>query len=578
MTGQRPAWGAWPEVDGRWSLRLWAPGHDAVTAVVDGAETAMTATGDGWFEATVPGEAGSEYLFVLPDGLRAPDPASRRQRHDVHGPSLLTRPVEGPTWAGRPWEEAVIQEIHVGTFTAEGTYRAAIAHLKDMADIGFTAVELMPLAQFAGDRGWGYDGVLAYAPHPIYGTPDDLRAFVAAAHDVGLMVFIDVVMNHFGPEGAYLHPIAPEFFDEERHTPWGAAIDFTQPPVRRFFIENAIYWIREFGFDGIRFDAIDSINDPSDPDLMVEIAREIRATFPDRQIHLATEDERNITYLHERGEDGSVPLHTAEWNDDFHNAAHVVASGEHEGYYKPYKDNPVGLMARTLAEGFSHQGENGRGVDSTGQPPTAFVDFLQNHDQIGNRAFGERLQALTDHDTLEALTAILLLSPHIPLMFMGEEYGETRPFTFFAGFEGDLAKAVRDGRRAEFAHFQDFDTDPEQLPDPIARSSVEASRIDRSRRETPEGRAALERTRHLLALRQMHVVPYLAGTGGKSGRVLECRDRALAIDWRLNGALLQLRANFGSGEVDLPGAEGDEIHSTAHPGHTHWARHWILTE
>jgi maltooligosyltrehalose trehalohydrolase len=571
MTGDpRPAWGPVQADDGRWRFRLWAPGVESLTLRLGDRELPMQAGADGWFSIVTEAEAGDRYAFVLPDGLVVADPASRQQAEDVHGPSVLTPPAAPAFWPGRPWEEAVIYELHLGTFTDEGTCRAAIAELPALAELGFTAIEIMPLAQFGGDRGWGYDGVLPYAPHPAYGTPDDLRALVAAAHDAGLMVLLDVVYNHFGPDGNYLHAYAPDFFDADRHTPWGAGIDYTKAPVRRFFIDNALYWLREFGFDGLRLDAIDHIRDASSPELLEELAREVRAALPDRQVHLTTEDNRNITRLHERADDGSVPLYSGEWNDDFHNAAHVAATGETEGYYEAYAADPWHHFGTALADGYSIRGENGRGEPSGHLPPAAFVDFLQNHDQVGNRALGERLTELADPAMLEALTAILLLSPHIPLMFMGDEYAETRPFLFFAGFEGDLARAVTEGRRKEFVGFTAFGG--ETVPDPIARSTFEASRLDRSRKETPEGRAALDRTRRLLALRAQHIVPRLAGAT-HGGELLMAEDGALAVDWVLDGAVLSLRANLKGGDATLPPAEGIEIHRCGTPGSGPWVSH-----
>ena len=356
--------------------------------------------------------------------------------------------------------------------------------LAALAEAGFTAVELMPVAQFAGSRGWGYDGVLPFAPHPAYGTPDDLRAFVDAAHGVGLMVFLDVVYNHFGPQGCPLPQIAPAFFHPERETPWGVAIAYERPAVRRYFIENALHWLEDYRMDGLRFDAADHIRDTdSDEEILVEIAREIRARYPDRQVHLTTEDNRNITRLHP-WEGGRPLLHTAEWNDDLHNVAHVIATGETEGYYVDFAKDRWGKYARALAEGFAYQGEPSphaggvpRGEASAHQPPLAFLDFLQNHDQIGNRAFGERLTTLAAPAMVRALTAMLLLSPHVPLLFMGQEWGETRPFVFFTDFEGKLADAVREGRRHEFRHFAAF-AEPAaraHIPDPNDPTSFEAS-------------------------------------------------------------------------------------------------------
>ncbi|WP_299362877.1 malto-oligosyltrehalose trehalohydrolase [uncultured Paracoccus sp.] len=581
MTADRYTWGAVPRAGtDQWSLRLWAPDADAVAVSIGGADHPMRAaegsahTGDpGWFTLDVAAPSGTAYAFVMPDGLAVPDPAARRQENGVHGPSLLTPPRMCRGWCDRPWEEAVIYELHVGTFTEAGTFRAAAAEFSRLAALGFTAIEIMPVAQFAGDRGWGYDGVLPYAPHPAYGTPDDLAAMVETAHDHGLIVLLDVVYNHFGPDGNYLHAYAERFFDAARQTPWGAGIDYTRRPVRRFFIENALYWLGEFGFDGLRLDAIDQIVDPSEPELLVEMAGELRARLPGCPVHLTTEDNRNVTHLHER-RDGVVVGYTAEWNDDFHNAAHVLATGETEGYYAAFASDPLGQFGRALAEGFAFQGEDGRGEPSAHLPPVAFVDFLQNHDQTGNRARGERLISLTDADTLEALGAIHLLSPHIPLMFMGEEYGETRPFLFFAGFEGDLAAAVREGRRREFAGFTGFEGTGVDVPDPIDRQVMEASRLDPSRRDSPAGQGVQDRVRRLLDLRRTRIVPHLRRAGGYTGTVLKAADGVLAVDWRLGDALLQLRAAFPGAPRDMLPAAGVELHRTA-PGAAATAVHFL---
>ncbi|MGP1356194.1 alpha-amylase family glycosyl hydrolase, partial [Roseicyclus sp.] len=312
MSTEPYAWGAVPAGNGRWRFRLWAPGVGRLTLRLGTREVAMEAEDGGWFSTLAEAVEGEAYAYLLPDGRTVPDPAARRQAGDVHGPSLLTPPRAPAPWAGRPWEEAAILELHVGTFTEEGTFRAAIGELDRLAALGITAIELMPLAQFGGDRGWGYDGVLPYCPHGVYGSPDDLAALIDAAHERGLMVLLDVVYNHFGPDGNYLPAYAPAFFDQGRHTPWGAGIDYTRGPVRRFFIENALCWLGEFGFDGLRLDAIDQIADPSEPELLVELAREVRTRLPGRHIHLTTEDNRNVTHLHER-EGGRVALHTAEW-------------------------------------------------------------------------------------------------------------------------------------------------------------------------------------------------------------------------------------------------------------------------
>lgn len=576
MPDRLPDWGAIRLPDGRVRFRLWAPDCAGLTLRLMGSDLPMEPVGDGWFERAAEAPESASYAFVLPDGRVVPDPAARRQEWDVHGPSLVTSSGHDwqTDWRGRSWEEAVICELHIGTFTPEGTFRAAIERLDALADTGFTAIEIMPVAQFAGDRGWGYDGVLPYAPHPAYGTPDDLRALVDAAHARGLMVLLDVVWNHFGPDGNHLHAYAEAFFDAARHTPWGAGIDYTKPPVRRFFIDNAVYWLTEFRFDGLRLDAIDQIRDPSRPELLVDLAQAVRARITDRPVHLTTEDNRNVTHLHERPS-GAVTLYTAEWNDDMHNSAHVLATGEGDAYYRPFADDPSRHLARALAEGFAFQGPE-RGAPSAHLPPTAFVDFLQNHDQTGNRALGERLVTLSDPATHDALTAILLLSPHIPLMFMGEDWGETRPFLFFADFAGDLGRAVTEGRRREFADFPAFAGHTGDIPDPVDPATWQASRLDWARRDSPEGREARAKVRHLLRLRRERIVPHLAGAGGHSGTVPEAGAGRIAVDWTLDGVRLAVRANLGDSAVDLPPAEGDLLHlAGAAPGAPRSAAHYI---
>ncbi len=576
MTGEldwASNWGARLNGDGGARFRIWAPGTETLSLQLNGRTVPMERDGGGWFEHHAQDvQAGTPYAYVLPDGLAVPDPASRAQAGDVHGPSLLTDPESyrwrNTDWQGRPWEETVLYELHIGTFTPEGTFRAAIERLPHLAALGITAVEIMPVAQFAGNRGWGYDGVLLYAPHRAYGSPDDMKAFVDAAHGLGLMVLLDVVYNHFGPDGNYLPALAPDFFHLERRTPWGGAIAYEKEPVRRFFVENALYWLHDFHLDGLRFDAVDHIHDEADPEILVEFAQSIRAAFPGRHIHLTTEDNRNVTNLHERDSENRVPLYTAEWNDDFHNVAHVVASGETDAYYEDFAAEPLRLLARASAEGFAYQGEisihgenKPRGYPSAHQPPSAFVDFLQNHDQVGNRALGDRLILLSRETKLRVLQAMLLLSPHIPLLFMGEEWGEVRPFYFFTDFHGELAKAVREGRRREFAKFPAFDTEDEQkqIPDPNAEQTFNASKIDWHRQDTDKGADWLAFTKRLLALRHEHIVPLVKAGGAHSGRVLKAEKDVIAVDWRLGASLLQLRATFSEGPHEVPPVDGRVI-------------------
>ncbi|GHA18221.1 malto-oligosyltrehalose trehalohydrolase [Devosia pacifica] len=570
-------WGTRRLDDGRMLFRLWGSAGEEISLRINGQDHPARPDADGWFEWTLDTIApGTHYSFILPDGMEVADPAARAQAGDVHGPSVVVDPDsyvwQNPDWRARPWEETVYYELHIGTFTPEGTFLAAIDKLSHLKQLGINTIEIMPVGQFAGNRGWGYDGVLIYAPHNVYGTPDDLRALIDAAHGLGLNVVLDVIYNHFGPDGNYLSLYAPDFFHPERHTPWGGAIAYERAPVRDFFIDNAIYWLEEFRLDGLRFDAIDHIRDDSEPELLVEAARRIRAKFPDRNIHLTTEDNRNITTLHTRDENGGIPLFSGEWNDDFHNVAHTIATGETEGYYADFAEHHWHMIARSLAQGFAYQGERSkqtgetRGEPSAHLPPTAFVDFIQNHDQVGNRAFGERLVDLAGSGMVRTLMATLLLSPHIPLLFMGEEWGETRPFIFFTDFHGELADAVREGRRKEFAGFGAFHNSAEslkQVPDPNSEASFLASKLDWSRLESESGRDWFDFVQHLLKLRQDRIVPLLAGVGGHVGTVDRAEEGVIAVSWQLSGARLVMMANMSHEPEPTPSAVGEVIYTSS---------------
>lgn len=561
-------WGAEYIADGTVRFRLWATGQQGVTLHLAGKKIAMTSSGEGWYEAVAEDVApGTEYHFLLADGTAVPDPASRAQKADVNGPSLVIDPAayawQNRQWQGKRWEESVVYELHIGTFTPEGTFTAAIAKLPYLAELGITMLEVMPVAQFGGNRGWGYDGVLLYAPHSAYGSPEDFKAFIDAAHGYGLSVVLDIVLNHFGPEGNYLPLLSPDFFHKERETPWGAGIAYDVDAARKYIIEAPLYWLKEYNLDGLRFDAIDQIVDSADKHVLIEIAERIRAEITDRPVHLTTEDCRNVIFLHPRGEEGSVPLFTAEWNDDFHNAIHVLATGETHAYYADFASEPEKLIARILTEGFAWQGEispqtgEKRGVDSRNQPPVAFVDFIQNHDQVGNRAQGERLIELAGAERTKALLAMLLLSPHIPLLFMGEEYGETHPFLFFTDFHGDLAKAVREGRAKEFKGHAGHEG--ESVPDPNARETFERSKLNWTKRESEEGKQWLALTRQLLALRQKHVVPLLATAGGNAGKVVKTAPGLIAVRWDFPQGTLSMALNTANQPQPLPDLPGETI-------------------
>lgn len=564
------SWGADPIGNGGWEFRLWSPRMDSMRLLLDGREHGMDKDADGWFRAELAAAPGAEYRFVPPGGPEVPDPAARAQAGDVHGASVLVDPdaFEWQTkWRGRPWNEVVLYELHTGTFSPEGTFDGIRRRLDHLADLGVTAVELCPVSQFAGSRGWGYDGVLLYAPHVAYGGPVGLKRLVDEAHQRGLMMFLDVVYNHFGPEGNYLYVYAPEFFHSDRKTPWGDAISYELKPVRDFFIQNALYWLEEYRFDGLRLDAVDQIEDQAEKPILAEIARAVREHGLDRPVHLTTEDDRNVTRFHERNSNGSPRLYDGEWNDDWHHVAHVLATGEGDGYYGDYSDDPRADMATALATGFVQQGRPSpfrggvkRGESSAHLPTTAFVNFLQNHDQPGNRAFGERLTTLAEPRAVEVLTALLLLSPQTPLLYMGEEWAETRPFQFFTDFEGKLADSVREGRRREFARWSKF-ADPElctKIPDPNDRATFERSKLDWDVKETYGGSARLEMVRRLLDIRSREVAPRLAGMSGNSAESETPGSRGVSVRWRLgDGADLRVLANLGGHpfEATIPGRE-----------------------
>ena len=405
------------------------------------------------------------------------DPASRYQPEDVHGPSEVVDPAAFAwtdlEWQGRPWKEAVLYEMHIGAFTPEGTFGAAVTKLDYLLELGVTAIEIMPVGDFPGRRDWGYDGALSYAPDASYGRPEELKALVDAAHARGLMVLLDVVYNHFGPEGSFLKAIAPQFFTERYKTPWGEAINMDgdgSGPVREYFIHNALYWIEEFHFDGLRFDAVHAILDDSPRHLLEELAERVRSAFPGDHVHLILENEENQASRLARDSTGRPRWYTAQWNDDLHHVLHVAVTGELAGYYGDYIGRPEKL-GRALAEGFAFQGEvmpyrgGPRGEPSGALPPTAFVAFAQNHDQVGNRAFGDRLSAIASPEAVRAVGAVYLLLPQIPMLFMGEEWGAAQPFPFFCDFGPDLAQAVRKGRREEFARFPEFE-------DPAVRERI----------------------------------------------------------------------------------------------------------
>jgi malto-oligosyltrehalose trehalohydrolase len=560
-------------------FRLWAPRAREVTLLLEDQRPRslpMVAEADGWFSVTTAeARPGSRYRYRV-DGADYPDPASRHQPDGVHGASEVIDPGaykwRDAKWQGRARHELVIYELHIGAFSQTGDFTGAIGHLDHLVELGITAIELMPIAEFPGRRNWGYDGAQWFAPSSNYGRPEELKALVDACHARGIAVLLDVVYNHFGPEGNYLHAIAPDFFTERHHTPWGAAINYAGPrrrPVRDFVLHNALYWLEEFHLDGLRFDAVHAIFDDSKPDIVTELAETIRRHVTGREVHLILENDHNEARR-------LVRDYTAQWNDDVHHALHVLVTGEDRGYYGDYADRPIEHLGRALASGFAYQGEPSahrhgqrRGEPSGHLPTTSFVSFLQNHDQIGNTPFGSRIGMVAAEPVVHAAIAIELLSPQIPLLFMGEEWGSRRPFPFFCDFAPPLDEAVREGRRREFAHYPEF-ADPEaqqRIPDPTVEATFAMARLDWSECREPAHARWLDRYRRLLAIRRRKIVRRLDGIHpGGTYRVLG--PASVRVDWPLgDGSRLVLLANFADAPVPLaePLDQGRMIYCSAAP-------------
>jgi maltooligosyltrehalose trehalohydrolase len=568
--------GAAVQDDGRARFRLWAPSARRVDLKLNsggpGQTLPMNALDDGWFELTSDqARAGSRYMYLIDGNAAVPDPASRDQGGEVHGWSIVVDPHEfdwqDGAWRGRPWHETILYELHVGTFTRSGRYDGVAERLDALIDLGVTAIELMPLAEAPGRYNWGYDGVYLFAPDSAYGQPDDLKLLIETAHRRGLMVFIDVVFNHFGPEGNYLSQYAAPFFTERHHTPWGAAINYEGARgrvVRDFMIHNALYWLEEYNADGLRLDAVHAIVDNSAQHVLCDIGAAVRRRITDRHVHLVLENDDNAAWLLRKA--SHDPGYDAQWNDDIHHALHVAVTGQRDGYYSDY-ENPIRHLGRALTEGFAYQGEKSghrgganRGEPSGHLPPTAFVSFLQNHDQVGNTATGKRINRMAPLEAVRAAAAIYLLAPSPPLLFMGEEWAASTPFLFFCDFGGELADKVREGRRAEFARFAEFRSADarERIPDPTSRETFLRSRLDWSEREHAPHGEVLAFYRDLLTIRKIEIIPRLAGIRGGTGEFSVSEGGILKAAWTLgDGARLSLSANLAarpaSTSLDVPG-------------------------
>ena len=538
--------------DGHVEFRAWAPLAEHVELELRGERTPMTPAEHGWWEATARAVDGDRYGFRLDGGDLRPDPASWRQPDGVHGPSAVVDArrwswgARERSWRAAPLAGAVVYELHVGTFTADGTLAAATAHLAGLADLGVTHVELMPLNAFNGTAGWGYDGVGWYAVHEPYGGPDQLAAFVDAAHQAGLGVLVDAVYNHLGPSGNSLPEFGP-YLTDRYSTPWGDALNVDGPdsdPVRAFIIGSALHWLDTYRVDGLRLDAVHGIVDTSEHSLLAELSDAVAAlsVARARPLLLIAETERNDPRDIRSREARGLGLH-GEWADDLHHAVHTAVTGESEGYYADYE----GLhdVARCFTGGWAYGGRwspsrrRTVGVPLGDVPSWRLVVCDQNHDQVGNRALGERLTTLVDDDLVRVAAVLACASPMTPMLWMGEEYGETAPFQYFTSHpEPELAAAVRAGRAEEFAEFSAFAG--AEVPDPQDPETVRRSTLDRTLADTTEGRARLALWRDLLALRR--TVPALAPGGHERVQVLHVDDEHLALMRRGAGGEVALLA------------------------------------
>lgn len=555
---------------------VWAPAAHEADVLVDGRAVAMERGFDGFFFVLDPRAGpGSRYEFRFDTtDIAVPDPASRFNPDGVHAPSEVVAPDAyewgDAAWRGRPWTDAVIYELHVGTFTPEGTYAAAARRLDYLAELGVTAIELMPLAATPGRFNWGYDGVLPFAPQARYGRPEELKQLVDAAHARSLMVLLDVVYNHFGPDGNYLGLYAPAFFTARHQTPWGNALNFDDEAsavVRQFFVHNALYWLTEYHLDGLRLDAVHAIVDESRPSLLHELATAVRSLELGRPLHLVLENDHNDASLLERGSHGEIKAYTAQWNDDFHHTLHVLFTGDKRGHYADYSDSAEHLL-RVLLEGFAYQGEQSgyrgtaRGSPSAELPPDAFVSFLQNHDQIGNRPDAARLNHLLEREPLLAAETLLALMPTPILSFMGDEFHAPSPFPFFCDFGGELGRAVTEGRHREFAT-QWRDLDSTAVPGPTTLAARDAGVLDWSALTREPHASALARQRARLRIRSRELTPRLPARALGGSLLGRC---ALRARWRLrDGTVLELVANLAADATRGSPPSGKTLLTTAEP-------------
>jgi len=545
---------------GRVSLRVWAPAHTVVRAAIDDRTVELTGNADGYFAGVAEGAPGSRYGFLLGDDPRVyPDPASRSQPDGPHARSEIIDASEyawrDHAWRGLALDGQVLYELHIGTFTPDGTWRAAAAELPRLRELGVTAVQMMPIAEFAGAFGWGYDGVLWFAPSHLYGRPDELRAFVDEAHHHGLGVILDAVYNHLGPSGNYLPRFSHHYVSTQYENEWGAPLNFDGPAaqsVRELVLTNVEYWITEFHIDGFRLDATQQIFDRSPVPLIASIAERVR-TVTDRGVLVTAENEPQDSCLLRPTPSGGSGL-DAVYNEDFHHASRVALTGIREAYFTDYEGSSRELLA-AARWGFLFQGQyyswqgNRRGASALEYQPARFVSFLENHDQVANSPAGRRLSELVHPGDLRALTALMLLMPATPLLFQGQERGSTRPWTYFADHDGTLGEQVRNGRRGFLAQFPRLEEPvvAARLPDPTSRETFERCRLTHDLDERGERLWRLHRD--LLALRRDE--PAFRAQTRPEGACLN--ERALLLRWGEGLATCALLVNLGA-DIDVAGA------------------------
>jgi len=566
-TPWRPRLGAWPGPEGT-SFDVWAPTTGSVELVVDeraGAARVLDRGPDGHFTGTFPEIIpGDRYWFRLDGRGPFPDPASRFQPDGVHGPSMVVDPTayawSDAQWTGRAMADLAIYELHIGTFTPDGTFGATEARLPYLRDLGVTAIEIMPVADFPGVRNWGYDGAALFAPARCYGRPDELRRLIDVAHRLDLAVLLDVVYNHTGPDGAYLNVFSPYYFTSRHSSPWGAGVNLDgehSSEVRHFLIENALHWVHEYHVDGLRLDATHAIHDDSPRHFLAELTDQVKSSSPKRTVVVIAEDHRNLAQMVRPVSQTGWGL-DAVWADDFHHEVRRLVAGDSDGYYRDYTGSTADIAA-TVNRGWFFTGQHSsylnevRGSDPSGIDLHRFVVCLQNHDQVGNRAFGERLHHQIDLAAFRAASVLLLTLPETPLLFMGQEWAASSPFLYFTDHGEPLGRLVTEGRRREFERFTAF-ADPAmraRIPDPQSPHTFEASQLHWNETSLPPHAGVLALYRELLALRKHE--PAL-GNHAAGSTYAEALDAGTIAVWRSRGAdrILVAARLVGSGSLRLP--------------------------